>query len=98
MSEATRMPFATAMNETSLFTKKLFFCDDTFSTSRLRFVQKGLRPEAPRARAYRTHQLIDTGLRRRMIDAMRSYDRTGKRYWRAFFKENDPASAQKPAA
>lgn len=43
--------------------------------------------------------LVDAAARRQMIDAMRSYDRVGKAYWREFFRQHEgKADGQNPAA
>ena len=36
--------------------------------------------------------LVDANARRRMIDAMRDYDRIGKAYWREFFQQHEQAA------
>ncbi len=46
-------------------------------------------------------ELVDGGARRRMIRAMRGYDRIGKKYWRAFYRRHESGASaphQKPAA
>ncbi len=43
--------------------------------------------------------LVDAGARRRMIEAMRDYDRIGKSYWREFFRQHESGQpTQNPAA
>lgn len=42
-------------------------------------------------------ELVDTTLRRAMIQAMKEYDKVGKSLWRQFFLEHE-SRAQKPAA
>ena len=43
--------------------------------------------------------LVDADARRRMIDAMRDYDRIGKAYWREFFQQHEQnGRPQNPAA